>query len=149
MKATTLEGFSDPRLCLIDEASIVSDSVMTALLPMLIVSGGRLMALSTPKGKRGWFYEQYVCDSTDWLRINAARTNPPSYPSNDSKNNADRWVSVCTRKSFRTSSSRRKANYSQMIPYKQFLITKTGTAPLPLLGLRPWLITSLASTWAS
>jgi hypothetical protein len=70
-------GFSDPRLCLIDEASIVSDSVMTALLPMLIVSGGRLMALSTPKGKRGWFYEQYSSDSTDWLRINARADQSP------------------------------------------------------------------------
>jgi hypothetical protein len=70
-------GFSDPRLCLVDEASIVSDSVMTALLPMLIVSGGRLMALSTPKGKRGWFFEQYVSDSTDWLRINARADESP------------------------------------------------------------------------
>ncbi len=43
-------GFSDPRLCLIDEASVVDDSVLDAFLPMLLVSGGRLIALSTPRG---------------------------------------------------------------------------------------------------
>jgi hypothetical protein len=70
-------GFSDPRLCVVDEASIVSDSVLTALLPMLLVSGGRLVALSTPKGKRGWFYEKYISDETDWQRINARAADSP------------------------------------------------------------------------
>jgi Terminase large subunit, T4likevirus-type, N-terminal len=55
-------GFSDPALCLVDEASIVDESVLTALLPMLVVSGGRLIALSTPMGKRGWFYERWISD---------------------------------------------------------------------------------------
>lgn len=70
-------GFSDPRLCVIDEGSIVSDSVMTALMPMLIVSGGRLIALSTPKGKRGWFWEQYTNGSHDWERHNARADQSP------------------------------------------------------------------------
>jgi Phage terminase large subunit len=73
-------GFSDPRLCVVDEASIVSDSVLNALLPMLIVSGGRLIALSTPRGKRGWFYERYISDETDWTRINARAADSPRIP---------------------------------------------------------------------
>jgi hypothetical protein len=70
-------GFSDPRLCVVDEASIVDDSVLNALLPMLIVSGGRLIALSTPRGKRGWFYERWESGETDWQRINARAADSP------------------------------------------------------------------------
>jgi hypothetical protein len=70
-------GFSDPRLCVVDEASIVSDSVLNALLPMLLVSGGRLIALSTPRGKRGWFHDMYVNDDTSWQRINARAADSP------------------------------------------------------------------------
>jgi hypothetical protein len=73
-------GFSDPKLCVVDEASIVSDSVLNALLPMLIVSGGRLIALSTPRGKRGWFYERYISDEKDWERINARAADSPRIP---------------------------------------------------------------------
>jgi len=70
-------GYSDPRLCVVDEASIVSDSVLNALLPMLLVSGGRLIALSTPRGKRGWFYEKWISDEHDWMRLNARAADSP------------------------------------------------------------------------
>ena len=70
-------GFSDPALCLVDEASIVDESVLTALLPMLVVSGGRLIALSTPMGKRGWFYERWISDDLTWQRINAKAIDSP------------------------------------------------------------------------
>ena len=70
-------GFSDPALCLVDEASIVDESVLTALLPMLVVSGGRLIALSTPMGKRGWFYEKWISDDLTWQRINAKAIDSP------------------------------------------------------------------------
>lgn len=70
-------GFSDPALCLVDEASIVDESVLTALLPMLVVSGGRLIALSTPMGKRGWFYERWISDDQTWQQINAKAIDSP------------------------------------------------------------------------
>jgi hypothetical protein len=70
-------GFSDPTMCIIDEAAIVSDSVMTALLPMTIVSGGSLIALSTPQGKRGWFYEKWISDDMSWERINGKAIDSP------------------------------------------------------------------------
>ena len=73
----SLRGYSDPNLCIIDEAAIVSDSVMTALLPMTIVSGGRLIALSTPMGKRGWFYEKWISDDQSWERINGKAIDSP------------------------------------------------------------------------
>jgi hypothetical protein len=70
-------GFSDPALCLVDEASIVDGSVLTALLPMLVVSGGRLIALSTPMGKIGWFYDKWISDDPTWHRINAKAIDSP------------------------------------------------------------------------
>ena len=54
-----IRGFSAPRAVIIDEASRVSDSVYSALRPMLATSGGQLIALTTPWGPRGWFYEAW------------------------------------------------------------------------------------------
>jgi hypothetical protein len=54
-----IRGYSAPRAVIIDEASRVSDEVYAALRPMLAVSGGKLIALTTPYGRRGWFYEAW------------------------------------------------------------------------------------------
>src|SRR6516162_5255499 len=44
----TIRGYSQVRLLVIDEAARVDVSLYTATRPMLSVSGGRLIALSTP-----------------------------------------------------------------------------------------------------
>lgn len=54
-----IRGFSGPRAIIIDEASRVSDEVYAAVRPMLATSEGQLIALSTPYGRRGWFYEAW------------------------------------------------------------------------------------------
>jgi hypothetical protein len=46
-------------LLLIDEASRILDSLISAVTPMMAITDGDLIALSTPFGKRGWFYEQW------------------------------------------------------------------------------------------
>lgn len=46
-------------MVLIDEAARVHDHVYAALRPMLAVSNGSLIALTTPYGRRGWFYEAW------------------------------------------------------------------------------------------
>src|SRR5215204_2788217 len=55
----TIRGFSGAALLLVDEASRVDDGLYYAIRPMLAVSGGLLMMLSTPYGKRGVFYEEW------------------------------------------------------------------------------------------
>jgi hypothetical protein len=55
----TLRGFSGAALLLVDEAARVDDGLYFAIRPMLAVSGGTLMMLSTPYGKRGVFYEAW------------------------------------------------------------------------------------------
>jgi hypothetical protein len=55
----TVRGFSGVSLLVIDEAARVADSLYFAVRPMLAVSQGRLVALSTPFGKRGWFHDEW------------------------------------------------------------------------------------------
>lgn len=67
--ANTVRGYSAVRLVVVDEAAYTDDSLVEALLPMLAVSGGRLIALSTPAGKRGWFWEAWEHGGPEWLRF--------------------------------------------------------------------------------
>jgi hypothetical protein len=51
----------------IDEASRVPDELYQAVRPMLAVSGGRIVLLSTPFGKRGFFHSEWT-DGIGWQR---------------------------------------------------------------------------------
>jgi hypothetical protein len=73
----TIRGFSAPALVVIDEASRVSDAVLAAVLPMLVANNGRLVCLSTPQGKRGFFYERWESGDPAWERINAKACDCP------------------------------------------------------------------------
>jgi hypothetical protein len=58
-KDNTIRGYSAATLLVIDEAAWVPDSFYHTVRPMLAVSHGRLIAPSTPFGKRGWWYEAW------------------------------------------------------------------------------------------
>jgi terminase large subunit-like protein len=64
----TIRGYSNVRLLVVDEAARVHDDLYYAVRPMLAVSGGRLLALSTPFGKRGWFHQAYTAEE-GWARV--------------------------------------------------------------------------------
>lgn len=55
----TIRGYSGVALLVIDEASRVPDSLYYAVRPMLAVSQGSLIALTTPFGRRGWFFKEW------------------------------------------------------------------------------------------
>jgi hypothetical protein len=63
-----VRGYSGVNLLVIDEAARVLDDLYYSVRPMLAVSGGRLVALSTPFGKRGWFHHEYM-HGQDWERV--------------------------------------------------------------------------------
>jgi hypothetical protein len=63
----TIRGFSGVALLIVDEAARVDDDLYFSIRPMLAVSKGRLVALSTPYGKRGWFYEAWT-GNENWDR---------------------------------------------------------------------------------
>jgi hypothetical protein len=64
----TIRGYSGVSLLIIDEAARVADDLYRSVRPMLAVSGGRLVALSTPFGRRGWFFESWRGGS-GWERV--------------------------------------------------------------------------------
>jgi len=65
----SLRGFSSPTLLVIDEAARVLDETYDeALRPMLAASNGGVVLLSTPHGKRGFFYQAWEDEST-WLKV--------------------------------------------------------------------------------
>jgi len=76
----TIRGFSAVSLLLIDEAARVSDEVYRAVRPMLAVSQGALWLMSTPFGKRGFFYEAWAHGGGEWERIRAPATECPRIP---------------------------------------------------------------------
>jgi hypothetical protein len=55
----TIRGYSGAKTVIVDEASRVDDALFTAVRPMLATTQGRFVALTTPYGKRGWFYEAW------------------------------------------------------------------------------------------
>lgn len=56
----TLRGFSAARTIIVDEASRVDNELFAAVRPMLATTQGRFVALSTPYGKRGWWWEAFA-----------------------------------------------------------------------------------------
>jgi hypothetical protein len=73
-KEGKVRGFSAVSLLLIDEAAQVEDAMYKALRPMLAVSDGDLWLMSTPYGKRGFFYESWEHGGPNWLRISVKAT---------------------------------------------------------------------------
>jgi hypothetical protein len=65
----TIRGFSAVSLLLVDEAARVEDELYLAIRPMLAVSDGALWLMSTPFGKRGFFYEAWAGGGREWERI--------------------------------------------------------------------------------
>jgi phage terminase large subunit len=64
----TIRGYSGVSLLVIDEAARVPDVLYRAVRPMLAVSKGRLLALSTPFGRQGWFYDEWEKGPSSWKR---------------------------------------------------------------------------------
>jgi len=72
----TIRGFSGANLLLVDEASRVDDELYYAIRPMLAVSGGSLMMLTTPYGKRGVFYNEWT-GGLGWERYEVPASQCP------------------------------------------------------------------------
>ena len=68
-KEETVRSFSGVDLLVIDEAARVPEDLYRAVRPMLAVSRGRLICLSTPFGKRGFFHEEWEHGGAGWQRI--------------------------------------------------------------------------------
>lgn len=63
-------GYSKPDLVLIDEASRVDDEVYNSGITAMFTGNpeGRLILLSTPHGKQGFFFQRWVMTGDGWER---------------------------------------------------------------------------------
>jgi hypothetical protein len=75
----TVRGLSKVTLAILDEAARVEDELLAAVRPMLAVSegGGRLIALSTPFGRRGWFHNAWHNGGDGWTRVQVSAEDCP------------------------------------------------------------------------
>jgi hypothetical protein len=62
-------GYSGVSLLILDEASHVVEETYDVVRPTLAVSGGRIVLLSTPHGRRGFFFDSWE-EATDPRREN-------------------------------------------------------------------------------
>ena len=76
-KEMTVRGFSAVSLLIVDEAARVPNTMYDSIRPMLAVSDGDLWLMSTPFGKRGFFYDEWTGGDADWTRITATAEECP------------------------------------------------------------------------
>jgi hypothetical protein len=76
-KADTIVGYSSVQLALIDEAARVPDELYKVVRPMISRRQGRLLALSTPYGRKGWFYKAWS-DEEVWHKVKVTADMVPA-----------------------------------------------------------------------
>jgi hypothetical protein len=80
---STVRSYSAVSLLVLDEAAHVANELVYATLPMLAVSNGRLIMLSSCYGKRGVFWETWSAaergevELVPWLRVRVPATECP------------------------------------------------------------------------
>ncbi len=74
---TRIRGYSAPSMIVIDEAARVTDKMYRALRPMLSVGNGDIWMMSTPWGKRGFFYETWAHGGDEWSRMSVTAADCP------------------------------------------------------------------------
>jgi hypothetical protein len=72
-----VRGYSKAAMLVIDEAARVPDDLYRAVRPMLAVSQGRLLALSTHFGQQSWFDREWEGAGSDWQRVCATGHDCP------------------------------------------------------------------------
>lgn len=75
--AATVRGYSAASLVVEDEAAYCPDELYLSMRPMLAVSKGRLLLLSTPFGRRGHFFEEWERADDDWQRFEVTADECP------------------------------------------------------------------------
>ncbi len=73
----TSRGFAAPSVIIVDECAYADDELVQSLRAMqATVSNPRVLALSTPNGRRGYFFEQWH-NGEGWKKISVAAKDCP------------------------------------------------------------------------
>jgi hypothetical protein len=63
---------------IVDEAARVEDELFAVVRPMLATrSDGQFIMLSTPAGKRGFWYENWIDNDSNWHRVRVPASECP------------------------------------------------------------------------
>jgi hypothetical protein len=73
-----IRGLAGARLIIVDEASRVEDELFAVVRPMLATrSDGQFWMLSTPAGKRGFWYQNWIDNDPLWKRVRVPASDCP------------------------------------------------------------------------
>jgi Terminase large subunit, T4likevirus-type, N-terminal len=64
----TIRGYSKVSLLILDECARIEEPIIAATRPMIALTQGEIIALSTPWGRRGFFYESWAHGGDTWER---------------------------------------------------------------------------------
>jgi len=73
----TVRGIEAVDLLIIDEGALVPDELYQAVYPMLATTNGRCVGLTTPRGKRGWFWQEWSGGNETWHRTKITAPDIP------------------------------------------------------------------------
>ena len=76
----TTRGYSRAALIVLDEAARIDDSLISSLQPMQATSQvgrRRFVAMSTPFGRRGWFFDRWQSDDRSWFKVTVPAASCP------------------------------------------------------------------------
>jgi hypothetical protein len=75
----TTRGYSQAALIVLDEASRIEDELIVSLAPMQAATRGqrRFVAMSTPWGRRGWYFERWQSADPGWLKVEVTANQCP------------------------------------------------------------------------
>ena len=76
---SSIRGFAGVNLLIVDEAARVPEATFASALPMIGVSNGAIIVLSTPFGKRGFFWNLWNAGGDDWARWHVAASACPRW----------------------------------------------------------------------
>lgn len=93
-KEQNVRGYAGVSLLIVDEAARVSDDLYYSVRPMLAVSNGRMIALSTPFGKRGWYFKEWS-SGLGWQKVSITADQCPrissSFLQEEKRSMPDAW----------------------------------------------------------
>jgi terminase large subunit-like protein len=72
----TTRGYSAAKIVVMDEAARVPDDLLAVVRPMLATTKGKFVAMTTPAGKWGWFYEAWE-RGEGWERVQVKAADCP------------------------------------------------------------------------
>ena len=76
-KESTIRGYSAVDLLLLDEGARIEDPVFHAVTPMTATISGRIAAMSSPWGQRGWFWSAWSEGDDLWQRWRVPSSSCP------------------------------------------------------------------------